>query len=121
MERSDGDGSVPGIERLTLIGLVLAAVGLRLIGIGHLSFAGDEETTTLAAKALLEGWPPTLPGGLVYVRGLPFTALEALAVELLANDAEKGRLDFEIDERLFFLGCRDESHHSLRDVRRVFA
>ena len=61
MERSDGDGSVPGIERLTLIGLVLAAVGLRLIGIGHLSFAGDEETTTLAAKALLEGWPPPLP------------------------------------------------------------
>ena len=73
---------MPGIERLTLIGLVLAAVGLRLIGIGHLSFAGDEETTTLAAKALLEGWPPTLPGGLVYVRGLPFTALEALSISL---------------------------------------
>jgi hypothetical protein len=58
-------------------------VALRLVGIGHLSFYGDEETTTLAALALLQGWPPTLPGGLVYLRGLPFTGLEALAIALL--------------------------------------
>jgi hypothetical protein len=67
-------------ERSILIVIVAAAVGLRLVRIGALSFAGDEETTTLAALALLEGWPPTLPGGLVYIRGLPFTLLEAAMV-----------------------------------------
>ena len=67
-------------ERWALGAIIVAAVLLRLFRIGHLSFAGDEETTTLAALALLEGWPPTLPGGLVYVRGLPFTALESLSI-----------------------------------------
>ena len=47
-----------------------------------MSFSGDEETTTLAALALLQGWPPELPGGLFYLRALPFTALEAVAVAL---------------------------------------
>ena len=67
-------------ERAILIGIVAAAVGLRLVRLGSLSFAGDEETTALAALALLEGWPPTLPGGLVYIRSLPFTFLEAAMV-----------------------------------------
>ena len=67
-------------ERWILAAIIVAAVLLRFVRLGHLSFAGDEETTTLAALALLEGWPPTLPGGLVYVRGLPFTALEALSI-----------------------------------------
>jgi len=67
-------------ERWALCAIIVFAVLLRFVRLGHLSFAGDEETTTLAALALLEGWPPTLPGGLVYVRGLPFTALEALSI-----------------------------------------
>ncbi len=67
-------------ERAALILICVFAIGFRLVRLGSLSFAGDEETTTLAALALLEGWPPTLPGGLVYLRGLPFTFLEAIAV-----------------------------------------
>ncbi len=67
-------------ERIALLGVVAAAVALRLFRIGAVSLAGDEETTTLAALALLDDWPPTLPGGLVYLRGLPFTAIESLAV-----------------------------------------
>ena len=65
-----------------LVAIVGAAIALRCVRLGSLSFAGDEETTTLAAVALLEGWPPTLPGGLVYLRGLPFTFLEAGMVAL---------------------------------------
>jgi len=81
-QRAAGQGGPGRAERRALLALCLLAVGLRLVGLGHLSFYGDEETTALAALALLEGWPPTLPGGLVYLRGLPFTGLEALAIAL---------------------------------------
>jgi hypothetical protein len=67
-------------EWTVLILICAFAIGFRLVRLGSLSFAGDEETTTLAALALLEGWPPTLPGGLVYLRALPFTVFEAIAV-----------------------------------------
>ncbi len=63
--------------------IVLCGVALRLFRLGALSTAGDEETTGLAALALRDGWPPELPGGLVYVRGLPFTLLETLAIGAL--------------------------------------
>lgn len=70
-------------ERTVLLWIVALAVGLRLFRLGFLSLSGDEETTALAALALLEGWPPTLPGGIVYLRGLPFTALEAGVISAL--------------------------------------
>ena len=73
-------------ERVALILICAFAVGFRLVRLGALSFAGDEETTTLAAMALLKGWPPTLPGGLVYLRGLPFTFLEAIAFRAAGLD-----------------------------------
>lgn len=69
-------------ELLALLGVVAFALALRLIRLGALSFSGDEETATLAALALLDGWPPQLPGGLVYLRGLPFTLLETAALAL---------------------------------------
>lgn len=74
------------------LGIALAAVALRLVRLGALSLAGDEETTALAAAALLEGWPPTLPGGLVYLRGLPFTALESGMLALAGLDEGALRL-----------------------------
>jgi len=77
------DEKVASRERWALGAIIVAGVVLRLVRLGHLSFAGDEETTTLAALALLDGWPPTLPGGLVYVRGLPFTLLEAASIAAL--------------------------------------
>ncbi len=64
-------------EWLALLAIITTALAFRLYRLGALSFSGDEETTTLAAMALSEGWPPTLPGGLVYLRALPFTILEA--------------------------------------------
>jgi hypothetical protein len=73
-------------ERTALILICLFAIGFRLVRLGSLSLFGDEETTTLAALALLEGWPPTLPGGLVYLRGLPFTIFEAIAVWIAGVD-----------------------------------
>ena len=83
VRNSEGnETAVTSLERWGLLAIVLGGVAFRLIGLGHLSFAGDEETTTLAALALMKGWPPTLPGGLVYVRGLPFTALEAISIAL---------------------------------------
>ena len=68
------------------IGWLVAIVGFALLvrfwRLGHLSFSGDEETTALATLALLDGWPPSLPGGLSYVRSLPFTWLETVAVRI---------------------------------------
>jgi len=75
------------MERGILVGIILAAVAIRLIGLNGLSLAGDEGTTALAALALLDGWPPKLSGGLIYLRGLPFTFLEA-AVLALAGVSE---------------------------------
>ncbi len=80
MERHDDVELNARRERAVLILICAFAIGFRLVRLGSLSFAGDEETTTLAAMALLKGWPPTLPGGLVYLRGLPFTFFEAIAV-----------------------------------------
>jgi hypothetical protein len=65
-----------------LLAIAAAAVLFRLVRLGELSLAGDEETTALATLALLDGWPPELPGGLVYLRALPFTLLEAVAVSI---------------------------------------
>ena len=73
-------------EWTALILICAFAIGFRLVRLGSLSFFGDEETTALAALALLEGWPPTLPGGLVYLRGLPFTFFEAVAVWVAGVD-----------------------------------
>ena len=54
-------------EQIALFVIIVSAVAFRLVRLGALSFSGDEETTTLA---LLDGWPPQLPGGLIYLRGL---------------------------------------------------
>lgn len=64
-------------ETWTLVAIVAAALLLRLVRLGVLSDAGDEETTTLGAMALLRGFPPTLPGGAIYIRELPFSFIEA--------------------------------------------
>ncbi len=82
----------PRWELPLLAAIALGAVALRLYRLGELSTAGDEETTGLAALALLDGWPPELPGGLVYVRGLPFTLLESLAVGIFGVSAFSLRL-----------------------------
>jgi hypothetical protein len=73
-------------ENSILVAIALAAIAIRLVRLGELSFAGDEETTTLAALALLDGWPPSLPGGLIYLRGLPFTLLEAAMIAVAGVD-----------------------------------
>ena len=41
----------------------------------------------------------------------------ALAVQLLADDAQECRLDFEVDELLVFLRSGDETHDAFGDVR----
>ena len=76
----DGRGPAGRRQLAALLAIALGGVALRLLRLGELSLSGDEETTALAALALLEGWPPTLPGGTVYYRGLPFTLLEALSI-----------------------------------------
>ncbi len=95
-------------EKIALLLICSFAVGFRLVRLGALAFAADEETTTLAALALLEGWPPTLPGGLVYLRGLPFTFLEAIAVwtagDLPALTGPGSRLVYAAFEPLGFPG-----------------
>jgi hypothetical protein len=65
--------------------VAVAAVALRFVRLGALSLAGDEETTALAAAALLDSGTPTLPGELVYVRALPFTVLESGAMALFGS------------------------------------
>ena len=72
-----GGGVTPSRERSILIGIGVTAVALRLIHLGSLSSGRDEESTVHTALALLEGWPPTFARGEIYLRGLPFTVLEA--------------------------------------------
>ena len=69
-------------ELVAVLAIALAGTLLRFYRLGALSFGGDEELTALATLALLDGWPPTLPGGLVYLRALSFTALEAVAAAI---------------------------------------
>jgi hypothetical protein len=79
-------------EWIAIALIALAGVSLRAYQLGALSTWGDEETTGLAARALLDAWPPELPGGLVYVRALPFTLLEALAIGAFGDSAAALRL-----------------------------
>jgi hypothetical protein len=81
-----GARPVFGRETSILVVIAFGAIALRLVRLGELSLAGDEETTALAALALLDGWPPSLPGGLIYLRGLPFTFLEAGAIAVAGVD-----------------------------------
>ena len=75
-------GMSPKSERWALAGILLGALVLRLIRLGALADAGDEETTTLGAMALLRGFPPVLPGGAIYIRELPFTFIEAAILKV---------------------------------------
>jgi 4-amino-4-deoxy-L-arabinose transferase-like glycosyltransferase len=82
-------------RRQYLIFLVVAcltavAMALRLIDLGVLGFFGDEETTALAARAVIDGSGSVMPTGMPYRRALPFTWLNAASASLAGLNQEFG-------------------------------
>ncbi len=62
-----------------LIGLLIVATIVRLGGIARTGFSVDEEITSLAVQGIETSGVPTLPSGVVYKRGLPYTYLAWLS------------------------------------------
>ena len=71
-----------------VLALAAAAAGPRLVNLGALSFFGDEETSALPAKALLEGRGATMPTGMEYRRELPLTWAAATSARLFGSESE---------------------------------
>ncbi len=70
------------------LGLLLAlSAALRVVGLGRLSFSGNEDYTVLAARGILEHGLPWMPSGLLYPRGLPYSYAVAGCVAL-AGESE---------------------------------
>lgn len=77
---------------LTLGGLILVALALRLLYLGRISLYIDEFTTMWAAKRILEHGLPWTPAGVLYLRGVLFSYLDALFIYLLGFSEGAARL-----------------------------
>jgi hypothetical protein len=73
-------------------GLVTTGLVLRLWRLGALGYAGNEDYTVIAARAVAATGLPTFPSGLDYVRGLPLTYVTALGVRWFGDSAFVMRL-----------------------------
>ena len=62
--------------------IVLLGMALRLWGLGDIGLHGDEETTSLAALAVLDSGAPLMPSGMLYPRSIPQSYLIALSVAI---------------------------------------
>jgi len=60
----------------------------RFYSLDHLSYWGDEETSSLPAKSLALGEGATFPSGMEYRRGLPHTYLMAETAKRLGTDSD---------------------------------
>ncbi|MCG8467116.1 MAG: hypothetical protein MJB57_02770 [Gemmatimonadetes bacterium] len=67
-------------KHLWLGAILLIAISLppRVAQLSNLSFHGDEETTALAARSLVETGTAQMPSGMEYRRALPYTWLNAV-------------------------------------------
>lgn len=77
---------------LTLGGLILVALSLRLLYLGRISLYIDEFTTMWAAKRILEHGLPWTPAGVLYLRGVLFSYLDALFIYILGFSEGTARL-----------------------------
>lgn len=75
-----------------LAGLILAALALRLLYLERISLYIDEFTTIWAAKRILQYGLPWTPAGVLYLRGILFSYLEALFIYLLGFSEGAARL-----------------------------
>lgn len=77
---------------LTLGGLLLVALALRILYLGRISLYIDEFSTIWAAKIILKHGLPLTPAGVLYLRGVLFSYLEALFIYLLGFSEGVARL-----------------------------
>ena len=77
------------IAQISLVCIVLFfGLFFRFYSLDHLSYWGDEETSSLPAKSLVQGGGANFPSGMEYRRGLPHTYLMAQTVKSLDNDTD---------------------------------
>ena len=76
----------------TLGGLILVALALRLLYLERISLYIDEFTTMWAAKRILDYGLPWTPAGVLYLRGVLFSYLDALFIYLLGFSEGAARL-----------------------------
>jgi len=80
--RQDFSSSQSKQFKLLLSLIVLLGITLRLWGLGDIGLHGDEETTSLAALAVLDSGTPLMPSGMLYPRAIPQSYLIALSVAI---------------------------------------
>jgi len=77
------------VTQLSLVFIVLIlGVFFRFYSLDHLSYWGDEETSSLPARSLALGEGPNFPSGMEYRRGLPHTYLMAHTANTLGTDSD---------------------------------
>lgn len=64
-------------RHLVLLSIVMLAAYLRLRHLGDLPLHGDEDLTALAVKGILASGLPSLPSGMLYLRGMLYSYLAA--------------------------------------------
>ena len=83
------NGSKNSFGKVALICIVLLlGFFLRFYSLDHLSYWGDEETSSLPAKSLALGEGAKFPSGMEYRRGLPHTYLMAQTSKTLGIDSD---------------------------------
>lgn len=77
------------IKKVSVVFIVLLlGVFFRFYSLDHLSYWGDEETSSLPARSLALGEGPNFPSGMEYRRGLPHTYLMAQTAKMLGTDSD---------------------------------
>jgi 4-amino-4-deoxy-L-arabinose transferase-like glycosyltransferase len=82
ISESDNRPTTSRADLQLLLSITVLGALLRFWGLGGIGLHGDEDTMGLAVKGILESGSPTLPSGMLYVRGLVQTYLMAASAEM---------------------------------------
>ncbi len=78
-------------SKFALIALLLALVAAipRFYDLGKLGFYADEETTSFAARSLVESGEARMPSGMPYTRAMPHTLANAFFASVAGTEQER--------------------------------
>ena len=86
------------IEIIALLAILFLGTFFHVHDLGNPGFWGDEETSSMPAKALAQGNGATFPSGMEYRRALPQTYLNALSAKTFGIDND---LSYRIPSSIF--------------------